>query len=357
MCLIGLTISMVLLILVAFLRANIGDSAPAAPALSYHFLPWAAHGWNTQSAAGWIQVRPHEGTFVETLGALPLLLGWWIRSHRTWGLALLFFATIALCGLWRITAHLLGGRQPSVFLPALLVLQCAALGWGWTFFAPMPYHLETKLAVLDMNSTFPTLLSAREQITWHQQNGYTGFASAETADAQTANLFFIKPSIAQGYAAQLSPDAQWWLFPQGTSSVQELQHHWKTGQAMAVSLQNPPAHNWSSLPAASRWNVLLSLIALLALIVLWGLQPAASAISAPGRITDFLQKRRRPKRAVGLLIMAATVAGILLSLWLTFYPAWGFVRQSTLPLSVTAVLWIILDFYYWRGRKSWKKMH
>lgn len=358
-----LALSVALLILIAFLRANIGANAPPAPAISYNFSTWAAHGWNAQSAAAWIQVQPHESTFLETLGALPLLLGWWVRGHQNWGLASLFFATVMICGLWRIAAHLLGSRQPSVLLPALVVLQCAALGWGWTFFAPMPYHPETKLAVLDLKSTSSTLLSARQQIAWHQQNGYTGFAFGETADKRIdwttsyPGLFFIPPSIAQGYAAQLTPNAQWWVFPQGTSSIKQLQNYWKKGEAAAVSLQEPPVHNWSMLPSASRWNVLLSLIALGALIVLWGLQPAASAISAPGRITDFLQKRRRPKRAAGLLIMLATVAGILLSLWLTFYPAWGFVRQITLPLSITAILWVILDFYYWRGRKSWKKMH
>lgn len=355
-------LSVALLVLMAFLRVNISAGAPPA-ALSYHFPAWAAHGWNAQSAAGWIQLQPHESTFMETLGALPLLLGWWVRDHQNWGLAALFFATIAVCGLWRIAAHLLGGRQPSVLLPALLVLQCAALGWGWTFFTPMPYQLKTKLAVLDLKSNFPTLLSARQQIAWHQQNGYAGFAFDETADQHMdwatsyPPLFFIPTPVAQGYAAQLTPNAKWWLFPQGVSSVQQLQNYWKQGKAVAISLQNSSVHNWSMLPLASRWNVVFSLIALCALVVLWGLQPAASAISAPGRITDFLQKRRLPKRLAGLLMMVTTVAGILLSLWLTFYPAWGFVRQITLPLSVTAILWIILDFYYWRGRKSWKKMH
>jgi hypothetical protein len=171
------------------------------------------------------------------------------------------------------------------------------------------------------------------------------------------SILIISPENAQAYQTQLSPDANWWLFPQDTNSETKLAKQWKGGKVAAVSLQNPPASAWRHLPAASLMNVFLSLLALLLIAVLWVMQPPPAPLSAPGRVADFLQKKRRMKRWGGMLMMVSTFVGTLLALWLTFYPAWGFVRFETLPLQTTALLCIALDYCYWLGRKSWKKKH
>lgn len=360
-CLVALISCILLLIAVAALRSFIGDSLAASPALTINLPTWAATGWNAQAVDGWIHVAPHKSTFLETLFSLPLLVGWWIRHHQIWGLPALFCGTVILLGLWRLAAHVLRMRKPSVFFPALIVLQCAALGWGWTFYAPSPYRLNTELSVINLESTFASILSPAQQVSWHQQNGYTGFAFYESKDnsykTQFPKMLFIDPAIAQSYNARFPVNIDWWVFPQNTFSESQLKTNWKNGKVAAISLENPLDNAWQHLPAASLINVFLSLLAVLLIAVSWGMQPPSAPLSAPGRIINFLQKSRRLKRWGGMLMMISTFIGTLLALWLTFYPAWGFVRLETLSLQTTALLCIALDYCYWLGRKSWKKKH
>lgn len=331
------------------------------PALSINLPGWAATGWNAQTVGNWIDVIPRQSTFTETLLPLPLYIGWGIHNHPVWGLLVLFCGTLFLLGLWRLAAQVFGMRRPSVFFPALIVLQCAALSWGWTFYAPAPYYLRTRLSVVDMKSTFASILSDRQQISWHQQNKYTGFVfNASQKDrykAQFPKVLFIDPTTAQTYNSQLSPKADWWVFPENTSSETALKTNWRSGKVSAVSLQNPPTTAWGKSPVASRINVIFSILILLLFAILYGMQPASAPLSAPGRITDFLQKRRRLKRWGGLAMMVLAFVGTLLALWLTFYPAWGFVRLETLPLTTTLFLCVALDYCYWLGRSAWKKVH
>jgi len=360
-CLAALLISILLLIAVAFSRSFIGGRLTMYPAFSISLPGWAATGWNTQTVRNWIDVIPRQSTFIETLFSLPLWIGWGIHNYPIWGLPILFCVALVILGLWRLAAHILGARKPSVFFPALIILQCSALAWGWTFYAPSPYYLRTQLSVVDMKSTFAGILSDRQQIFWHQQNGYRGFVFKESQHdqykTQFPKMFFIDPATAQTYSAQLSPDADWWVFPKNTSSETQLTTNWKSGKVAAVSLDNAPLTALGRLPPAGKANVFFSLIALLLFAILYGMQPASTPLSAPGRVTDFLQKRRRVKRWGGLAMMVLAFVGTLLALWLTFYPAWGFVRLETLPLPTTAVLWLMLDYSYWLGRKSWKKKH
>lgn len=339
----------------------IGDSLSSSPALSINLPSWAAAGWNTQSIANWITVIPHKSTFSETIFSLPIFIGWWVRNNQIWGLPLLFCSALIVLGLWRLTAYILGTRKPSVFFPALIALQCAALGWGWTYYAPLPYHLKTQLSVINMKSTFPGILSPSQQISWHQRNGYTGFGFEEpkndSYNLQFPKMLFVTPATVQSYQTQLSPKANWWVFPRNVSSETQLKKYWKSGKVAAVSLKYPPTNTWNKLPAASQINVFLSLITLLLFAILYGMQPAPAPLSAPGRVTDFLHKRRRVKRWGGLAMMILAFAGTLLALWLTFYPAWGFERLETLPLTTTVVLCVVLDFCYWQGRNSWTKRH
>jgi len=359
--LIALIVCVLLLIAVAALRSFIGDSLTSSPALSIHLPAWAATGWNAQTAAGWISIVPHKSTFMETLFSLPLYIGWAIHNHSIWGLPFLFCGALIILGLWRLAAHVLGARKPYVFFPALIALQCAALGWGWTFYAAAPYRLQTKLSVVNMKSTFASILSGSQKIAWHESNGYTGLvlpkAQAQHYKRTFPRMLFVSPEASQAYQTQLSPDANWWLFPQDTNSETKLAKQWKSGKVAAVSLKNPPVSAWRHLPAASLINVFLSLLALLLIAILWGMQPPPAPLSAPGRVADFLQKNRRMKRWGGAIMMILAFVGTLLALWLTFYPAWGFVRYETLPLQTTALLCIALDYCYWLGRKSWKKKH
>jgi hypothetical protein len=358
---VALLISILLLIAMAFLRSFAGDRLTMYPGFSISLPSQAATGWNAQTVRNWINVIPHQSTFIETLLSLPLFIGWIIHNHPIWGLPVLFCGTLFLLGLWRLVAHVFGMRKPSMFFSALIVLQCAALSWGWTFYAPAPYYLRTKLSVVDMKSTFAGILSDRQQISWHQQNGYRGFVFKESQHdqykTQFPKIFFIDPATAQTYNTQLSPNADWWVFPENTSSETQLKTNWKSGKVAAVSLDNAPLTALEHLPPASKTNVFFSLIALLLFAILYGMQPASAPLSAPGRVTDFLQKRRRLKRWGGLAMMVLAFVGTLLALWLTFYPAWGFVRLETLPLTTTALLCVALDYCYWQGRKSWKKVH
>lgn len=369
-CLAALIVCVLLMIAVTALRSFIGDSLASSPALSIHLPAWAAAGWNAQTIASWIEVVPHKSTFMETLFSLPLYIGWVIHNHSIWGLPLLFCGALIILGLWRLAAHVLGARKPSVFFPALIVLQCAAIGWGWTFYAPSPYFLKTRLFVIDMKSTSETILSPSQQTFWHQRNGYNGFVLKESNVHQdrikSPYILFVHPEIAQSFTTQLSQNSEWWLFydtarnfllPESMFTETQLQEQWKSGKVAAVSLENPPNSAWQHLPAASLMNVFLSLLALLLIAILWGMQPPPAPLSAPGRVADFLQKNRRIKRWGGMLMMISTFVGTLLALWLTFYPAWGFVRFETLPLQTTALLCIALDYCYWLGRKSWKKKH
>jgi hypothetical protein len=360
-CLIALIVCVLLLIAVAALRSFIGDSLASSPALSIHLPAWAAAGWNAQTVASWISIVPHKSTFMETLFSLPLYVGWGIHNHPVWGLPLLFCGALIILGLWRFAAHVLGMRKPSVFFPALIALQCAALGWGWTFYAAAPYRFRTTLSVVNMKSTFASILPGEQKILWHETNGYTGLVLSKAQMKQYKRLFplllFVSPETAQRYQTQLSAAANWWIFPQDTNTETKLEKQWKSGKVAAVSLKNPPVSAWRHLPAASLMNVFLSLLALLLIAILWGMQPPHAPLSAPGRVADFLQKNRRMKRWGGMVMMASTFAGTLLALWLTFYPAWGFVRFETLPLPTTALLCVALDYCYWLGRKSWKKKH
>ena len=212
-----------------------------------------------------------------------------------------------------------------------------------------------------MKSTFASILSPAQQISWHQRNGYTGFVFNESKDksykTQFPKMLFIDPAIAQSYNARFPVNIDWWVFPQNTFSETQFKTIWKSGKVAAVSLQNPPTAAWQKVPVASWINVLLSILILLLFAILYGMQPAPAPLSAPGRITDFLQKNRRLKRWGGMAMMVLAFAGTLLALWLTFYPAWGFVRLETLPLTTTLVLCVALDYGYWQGRKSWKKKH
>lgn len=354
----------------AALRSFIGDSLPPSPPLSINLPSWAATGWNTKTVASWIAVVPHKSTFIETLFSLPLFIGWEIHKHPVWGLALLFLGALIVLGVWRLAAHVFGARKPSVFFPALIVLQCAAISWGWTFYAPSPYLLKTRLFVIDMKSTSETILSPSQQTFWHQRNGYNGFVLKESNlhrdKTQSPYVLFVQPETAQSFTTQLSLGSAWWLFydtarnfllPESMFTEKQLKEQWKSGKVAAVSLQDPPISAWRHLPAASLINLFLSILALLLVAVLWGMQPASAPLSAPGRVTDFLQKRRRVKRWGGLAMMVLAFTGTLLALWLTFYPAWGFERLETLPLSTTLILCVALDYCYWQGRKSWTKRH
>jgi hypothetical protein len=369
-CLVALIVCVLLLIAVAALRSFTGDSLAASPPLSINLPTWAATGWNAQSVASWIEVVPHKSTFTETLFSLPLFIGWGIHNHPVWGMPLLFCGALILLGLWRLAAQVLGARKPSVFFPALIMLQCAAISWGWTFFVPSPYLLKTRLFVIDMKSTSETILSPTQQTFWHQRNGYNGFVLEKTNvhqdRIQSPYMLFVHPETAQSFTTQLSQNSAWWVFydtarnsllPESMFTETQLKEQWKSGKVAAVSLQDPPISAWEHLPAASLVNLFLSLLALLLVAVLWGLQPPHAPLSAPGRVADFLQKNRRLKRWGGMAMMVLTFIGTLLALWLTFYPAWGFVRLETLPLTTTALLCVALDYCYWLGRKSWQKTH
>ena len=354
---------LILLVIVAAFRMAIGAGLPSNPPISYSFPQWAPAGWNEQTISKAIHILPRKSTFIETLLAFPLFLGWWVHYHQTWGLPLIFAGTVLVLGIWYLTAHLLGNRKPSVLFPALIMLQCAALGWGLTFYIPLPYYPQTHLSVFDLKSTFPGILTAPQQVNWYVASGYTGFSTYSlkgTIDPQqnkSIKALFIPSETANAYAAQLSSQADWWLFPQHATSIAQLKKTWKAGKCVAVSLKTPPRTSWQMLPAASRINLFISVIVLIAFAVLYGIQPAAANTSAPSRIMNFLQKRRRPKRWGGLVMMLLACLGTILSLWLTFYPAWGFERLETLSLGTAVVLWIALDFAYWQGRKSWRRKH
>ncbi|MEO6906448.1 MAG: hypothetical protein ABI210_01030 [Abditibacteriaceae bacterium] len=360
-CVVALIICILLVIAVAAFRSFIGDSLASSPTLSINFPRWVATDWSAQTVASWIAVVPHKTTFIETLLSLPIFIGWGIHNHPVWGLPLLFCSTLIILALWRLAAHILGTRKPSVFFPALIALQCAALGWGWTFYAPPPYHLSTKLSVIDMKGTSASILSNPQKISWHQRNGYTGFVFRESPDnpykTEFPKMLFIAPATAQAYKTQFTASANWWLFPPDISTEEQLEKHWKSGKVAAVSLQDPPISAWRQLPIASLINVFLSFLTLLIVAILYGIQPPPAPLSAPGRITGFLQKNRRLKRWGGMAMMVLAFAGTMLALWLTFYPAWGFMRLETLPITTTFILCVALDYGYWQGRKSWKKLH
>jgi hypothetical protein len=286
-------------------------------------------------------------------------------------LPLLFCGTIILLSLWRLAAHVLGTRKPSIFFPALIVLQCAALAWGWTFYAPLPYYMRSNIPAVDLTMKYNSILSTEQKIRWYHKNGYDGFSADDETKAifhqrpfygniADDEFFLITPSLANSYAAQLSPNADWWVFPkEGYERLSEtdLRKAWKEGKIAAVTIKNKPRTAWDFMPPTSRITIFLSLLLLVYFAISWGMQPVPASLSAPGRIADFLQKRRRLKRWGGMLMMISTFIGTMLSLWLTFYPAWGFVRLETLPLTTTALLCIALDYCYWLGRKSWKKKH
>ena len=344
------------------------DRLPPA-ILSINVPGWAPASWNAQTIASWMTIVPNKSTFTETFFALPLYIGWWVRDHQIWGLPLLFCGALILFGLWRLAAHVLGMRKPSVFFPALIVLQCAALGWGWTFYAPLPYYMRAGMSVVDLTIKYNSILSPEQQIRWYHKNGYDAFPAEETKtifhqffEGNTAydESFLITPSLATSYAAQLSPNANWWVFPKEgyeRPSETDLRKAWKKGKVAAVTLKNRPQTGWDLMPPASQMTIFLSVLLLLFFAISWGMQPPSAPLSAPGRVADFLHKNRRLKRWGGMLMMVSTFAGTLLALWLTFYPAWGFVRYETLPLRTTALLCVALDYCYWLGHKSWKRKH